>query len=186
MKAVLSIGAAALIVEAAFQDRVPTLSTVGTFIGRSKREDVFAVAGTQRFSAGVRRSTNSRTSSIAAMSSRDRSSGGRARDRPEGRHDDAGIRIADDRARAGARQRAVAGPPDRFLMLGLEHLLAPLGTVMIYSASAVVRAFSQHGNGTRYLLQHLASVFIGLVLFAIVLRASLRVVEMSCVSSSPL
>lgn len=56
-----------------------------------------------------------------------------------------------------------------FWMLGSSIFLLSLGTVMIYSASAV-RAFSQHGNGTRYLLQHLASVFIGLVLLAIVLR----------------
>ncbi|MBK8013400.1 MAG: putative lipid II flippase FtsW [Deltaproteobacteria bacterium] len=54
-------------------------------------------------------------------------------------------------------------------MLGSAIFLLSLGTVMIYSASAV-RAFSQHGDGTRYLLQHLVSVLVGLVLLAVVLR----------------
>lgn len=56
-----------------------------------------------------------------------------------------------------------------FWMLGSAIFLLSLGTVMIYSASAV-RAFSQHGDGTRYLLQHLVSVLVGLVLLAVVLR----------------
>ena len=48
-------------------------------------------------------------------------------------------------------------------------LLLGIGTVMVYSASAV-RAYAEGGEATLYLLKHLTAIAIGLVALAIVLR----------------
>lgn len=56
---------------------------------------------------------------------------------------------------------------------GAAVVLIALGTVLVYSASAI-RAQAAGGDGSIYLVRHLSSVFVGLLLMAAVLRVPIE------------
>lgn len=73
---------------------------------------------------------------------------------------------------AGANARDLLTRVDPWIAVAAIVLLG-LGTVIVYSASSV-RAYSESGTGAAYLMRHLFSVGLGVVLLAVAMRVPLE------------
>src|SRR5687767_9518547 len=72
----------------------------------------------------------------------------------------------------GAAARDVVSRVDPYIAVATVLLLA-IGTVMVYSASAV-RAHGEDGNAASYLVRHAASIAAGLLGMAVAMRIPLE------------